>query len=108
MSDKLVRILPLIFLTMVIVFSTPLPIYAKEYQSTSNLLNECTSEQGSTNCASNNAETIGEENIVSPQVTQSSQAETGSDGIPGLPGPPGEPGMPGQRGPPGEPGQLPP
>jgi hypothetical protein len=83
MSNTLIRILPLIFLITVMVFSTPLSVYAKEYRSTSNLLNECFSEQGSTNCANNNAETIGDENIVSPQVTQSSQVETGSDGPPG-------------------------
>jgi hypothetical protein len=46
------------------------------------LINECSSEQGSTNCANNNAETIGDENIISPQVTQSSQVETGSGGPP--------------------------
>ncbi len=82
MSYKLIRILPLIFLTTVMIYSTPLSTYAKDYQSTSNLINECSSEDGSTNCANNNAETIGDENIVSPQVTQSSQVETRSDGIP--------------------------
>ena len=63
---------------------TPLPTYAKEYRSTveltSNLLNECSSNEGSTNCANNNAETVGDENIVNPQVTQSSQVQTGSNG----------------------------
>ena len=61
--------------------STPLPTYAKDYQSTvhltSNLLNDCSSEHSSINCANNNAETVGDENNVSPQVTQSSQLETG-------------------------------
>jgi hypothetical protein len=38
------------------------------------------SDGGSTNCANNNAETIGDENIVNPQISQSSQVETGSDG----------------------------
>ena len=86
MNHKVIRILPaLIFLITVIVI-TPLPIYAKDYQSsvdlTSNLLNECSSEDGSiTNCANNNAETAGNKNIINPQVSQSSQVETRSDGI---------------------------
>jgi hypothetical protein len=45
----------------IITVITPLPTYAKDYRSTSNLVNECSSEQGSTNCANNNAETYGDE-----------------------------------------------
>jgi hypothetical protein len=86
------------------VVSTPLSIFAKEYQSTASLLNECSSDGGSTNCANNNGETIGDENIVNPQISQSSQVETGSDGKPGPPGPTGPPGPPGRTGPPGQTG----
>jgi Collagen triple helix repeat (20 copies) len=107
MNNKVIRILPLIFLTTLMV-STPLPTYAKEYRSTveitSSLVNECSSEQGSTNCANNNADTVGDENIVSPQISQSSQFKTGSDGFPGPQGPPGPPGQTGATGPAGPPG----
>ena len=81
---------------MLVMISTPLPIYAKEYRSTvdltASLLNECSSEQGNTNCANNNADTVGDENSVNPQISQSSQFKTGSDGKPGPPGPQGPPG----------------
>jgi hypothetical protein len=94
LNNKVIRILPLIFVTILV--STPLPAYAKGYRSTveitSSLVNECSSEQGSTNCANNNADTVGDENIVSPQISQSSQFKTGSDEFPGPPGPPGSPG----------------
>ena len=89
MKDKVIRILPLIFLITVMVI-TPLPTYAKHYQSTvdltSNLLNECSSDEGNANCANNNAETFGDENNVSPQVSQTSQVESGLVGPPGPPG----------------------
>lgn len=92
MNNKVIRIAPLIFL-ITVMLSTPLPTYAKDYQSTvhltSNLLNDCSSENSSTNCANNNAETVGDENNVSPQVTQSSQLETDSAGEHGPPGPAG-------------------
>ena len=89
MNNRGIRILPLIIFLITIVVITPLPTYARDYQSsielTSNLLNECSSDDGSTtNCANNNAETAGDENIINPQVSQSS--ETGSDGIAGPPG----------------------
>jgi hypothetical protein len=45
----------------------PFSVYAKAYYSSAQLQNECSSEDGITNCANNNAETIGDENIVSPQ-----------------------------------------
>jgi hypothetical protein len=99
--NKVIRILPLIFLTTVMVLGPPLPAYAKDYHSTSNLINECSSNEGSTNCANNNAETFGDENIVNPQFTQSSQVETGSNGSLGPTGPPGSPGP---TGPPGQAG----
>jgi hypothetical protein len=73
-------------------------VYAKEYHSTAQLQNECSSEDGVTNCANNNAETIGDENIVSPQVRQTSQVDSGSAG---QPGPVGPAGAPGPAGPPG-------
>src|ERR687891_444453 len=90
--NKVIRILPLIFLTTVMVLGPPLPAYAKDYHCTSNLINECSSNEGSTNCANNNAETFGDENIVNPQFTQSSQVETGSNGSLGPTGPPEPPG----------------
>lgn len=68
MNNKVVRILPLILSTIAMIFSTPLPTYARDYQSTSNLLNECSSAEGSTNCANNNAETIGDEKSPSYSV----------------------------------------
>src|SRR5918994_2250309 len=85
--NKVMRILPLIFLTTVMVLGPPLPAYAKDYHCTSNLINECSSNEGSTNCANNNAETFGDENIVNPQFTQFSQVETGSNGSLGPTGP---------------------
>jgi collagen triple helix repeat protein len=104
MKNKFLPILVVVFITTVMVI-TPLPTYAKVYQSTSNLLNECSSDEGSsTNCANNNAETIGDENSVNPQVTQSSQVETGFDGQPGPAGPPGQTGATGPPGPPGKTG----
>jgi hypothetical protein len=99
--NKVIRILPLIFLTTVMVLGPPLPAYAKDYHCTSNLINECSSNEGSTNCANNNAETFGDENIVNPQFTQSSQVETGLNGSLGPTGPPGPPGP---TGPPGQTG----
>src|SRR5918996_1028865 len=106
LNNRTTRILPLIIFLITIVVITPLPTYARDYQSsvvlTSNLLNECSSDDGgATNCANNNAETAGAENIINPQVSQSSQVETDSDGIAGPPGPQGEPGP---QGPQGEPG----
>jgi hypothetical protein len=82
----------------IVMAAVPLPIQAKDYQSTSNLVNECSSDHGITNCANNNAETIGDENSVNPQISQSSQFETGSDGKPGPPGPQGPQGPPGPAG----------
>jgi hypothetical protein len=90
----------------IVLVSTPLPIYAKDYQSTSNLVNECFSDHGNTHCANNNVDTFGDENIVNPQISQSSQFETGSDGKPGPPGPQGPPGPPGPPGPSSEPRDL--
>jgi hypothetical protein len=95
-------------LLLVIIPVVPLSAYAKDYQSTvrlaASLQNECSSEDGSTNCANNNAETYGDENNVNPQVTQSSQVETGSTGEQGPPGPAGPPGPVGPAGPSGETG----
>ena len=81
----------------------PFTVYAKEYSSTAQLQNECSSEDGITNCANNNAETIGDENIVSPQVRQTS-IKSGEDGHPGEEGPPGPVGPIGPQGPPGQTG----
>lgn len=108
MKNRAVAIVTILFLATVMA-AIPLPILAKEYKSTSDLLNECSSDQGSTNCANNNADTFGDENIVNPQISQSSQVETRSDGQPGPPGPPGEQGpqgAPGETGPVGPPGQI--
>jgi hypothetical protein len=58
MKNKFLPILAVVFMATVMVV-TPLPTYAEDYQSTSNLLNECSSDEGSTNCANNNAETYG-------------------------------------------------
>jgi len=60
----------------------PFSVYAKEYSSTAQLQKKCSSEDGLTNCANNNAETIGDENIVNPQVKQTS-IKSGEDGSPG-------------------------
>ena len=59
----------------------------KEYHSsirlTASLQNECSSEDGgNTNRANNDAETYGDENVISPQITQTSQTKTGEDGQP--------------------------
>ena len=59
--------------------------------------NECSSEEGLTNCANNNAETIGDENIVNPQVRQTS-IKSGEDGSPGEQGPLGQTGATGATG----------
>lgn len=68
----------------------PFSVYANEYYSTTQLQNECSSEDGLTNCANNNAETIGDENIVSPQDGQTSiKSADGSQGEQGPPGPAG-------------------
>ena len=56
-------------------------------------------EDGITNCANNNAETIGDENVVNPQVRQTSIKS--EDGTPGGQGPPGPAGPAGPQGPPG-------
>lgn len=79
----------------------PFSVYAKEYSSTAQLQNECSSEDGITNCANNNAETLGDENNVNPQVTQTTPIKAGEDGHPGNQGPPGPPGPAGPQGPPG-------
>ena len=68
----------ILFLVTVMAAIT-LPTYAEGYQSISNLLNECSSEHGGTNCANNNADTFGDENIINPQISQSSQAKNGPD-----------------------------
>jgi len=78
----------------------PFSVYAKEYSSSAQLQNECSSEEGITNCTNNNAETIGDENIVNPQVRQTS-IKAGEDGHPVNLGPPGPPGPAGPQGPPG-------
>jgi len=78
----------------------PFSVYAKEYSSTAQLQNECSSEDGITNCANNNAETLGDENVVNPQVRQTS-IKSGEDGHPGEQGPPGPAGPAGSQGPPG-------
>ena len=78
----------------------PFSVYANEYSSTAQLQNECSSEDGIINCLNNNAETIGDENIVSPQVKQTS-IKSGEDGSPGEQGPPGPAGP---QGPPGQTG----
>jgi Collagen triple helix repeat (20 copies)/Prealbumin-like fold domain len=100
-------------LFMVIVIVIPLtntlssPVYSKEYSSTveltASLVNECSSHgsESNTNCANNNAETYGEKNTVSPQISQSSQrisAEPGQQGPQGPQGPQGETGAIGPQG----------
>jgi len=79
----------------------PFSVYAKSYSSTAQLQNECSSEDGISNCANNNAETLGDENIVNPQVTQTTPIKVGEDGHPGNQGPLGPPGPAGPQGPPG-------
>ncbi|MGB8085533.1 MAG: 6-bladed beta-propeller [Nitrososphaeraceae archaeon] len=101
-------ILAVLFLVIVIVMPLadpltklmPISVYANEYYSSAQLQNECSSEDGLTNCANNNAETIGNENIVNPQVRQTS-IKSGEDGSPGGQGPPGPAGPTGPQGPPG-------
>jgi Collagen triple helix repeat (20 copies) len=78
----------------------PFSVYAEAYYSSAQLQNECSSEDGLTNCANNNAETIGDENIINPQVRQTS-IKSGEDGSPGGQGPPGPAGPAGPQGPPG-------
>ena len=78
----------------------PFSVYAKAYSSSAQLQNECSSEDGITNCANNNAETIGDENVVNPHVRQTS-IKSGEDGSPGGQGPPGPAGPAGPQGPPG-------
>ena len=73
-------------------------------QLTASLQNECAAEDGSTNCANNNAETFGDKNVINPQISQSSQTETVEDGSAGPPGPAGTQGPPGDTGPAGQPG----
>ena len=65
----------------------PFSVYARVFQDHNQ--NECSSEEGLTNCANNNAETIGDENIVNPQVRQTS-IKSGEDGSPGEQGPLGQ------------------
>ncbi len=79
----------------------PFSVYAKEYSSTAQLQNECSSEDGITNCANNNAEAIGDENVVNPQVRQTS-IKSGEDGSNGEQGPPGPAGPAGPQGTPGQ------
>ena len=60
-------------LLLVVIPVIPFSSYGKEYRSTIELTallqNECSSEDGNTNCANNNAETFGDENIINPQVS---------------------------------------
>ena len=108
MNSKTMSILAVLFLVIVIVMPLadpltklmPISVYANEYYSSAQLQNECSSEDGLTNCANNNAETIGNENIVNPQVRQTS-IKSGEDGSPGGQGPPGPAGPTGPQGPPG-------
>jgi hypothetical protein len=81
--------LTVLFLVIVIVMPLtdpltklmPISVYTKAYYSSAQLQNEYSSEDGITNCARDNAETIGDENIVSPQVRQTSiKSEDGSQG----------------------------
>ena len=83
----------------------PISVYANEYYISAQLQNECSSEGGLSNCANNNAETIGDENIVNPQVRQTS-IKSGEDGFPGEQGPPGPAGPAGPQGPPGATGGI--
>ena len=72
MNNKTMSMLTVLFLVIVMLMPLadpltklmPFSVYAKEYYSTAQLQNECSSEDGITNCANNNAETIGDENVV--------------------------------------------
>jgi hypothetical protein len=111
MNNKTMSMLTVLFLVIVMFMPLadpltklmPFSVYAKEYSSTAQLQNECSSEYGVTNCANNNAETLGDENIVNPQVRQTS-IKSGEDGSPGGQGPPGPAGPAGPQGPPGDTG----
>ena len=96
MNNKTMSMLTVLFLVIVMFMPLvdpltklmPFSVYANEYSSSAQLQNECSSEGGLSNCANNNAETIGDENIVNPQVRQTS-IKSGEDGFPGEQGPPG-------------------
>ena len=111
MNNKTMSMLTVLFLVIVMFMPLadpltkliPFQFTPNEYSSSAQLQNECSSEDGITNCANNNAETIGDENVVSPQVRQTS-IKSGEDGSPGEQGPPGPPGPPGPVGATGPPG----
>ena len=96
MNNKAASMLTVLFLVIAMVMPLadpltklmPFSVYAKSYSSSAQLQNECSSEDGITNCANNNAETIGDENAVNPQVRQTS-IESGEGGSPGEQGPSG-------------------
>ena len=82
-------------------------VHAKEYVSSATLKalleNQCSSEDGTANCANSNAETLGDENVISPQIIQTSPTKAGQT-VP--PGPTGPSGPQGPAGPKGEPGEI--
>ncbi|MGC1134813.1 MAG: sialidase family protein [Nitrososphaeraceae archaeon] len=89
-------------------------VSAKEYISSAKLKalleNQCSSEDGTANCANSSTETLGDDNIISPEISQTSPTKAGEVGPPGRtgplgpPGPTGEQGPEGPQGPPGETG----
>jgi hypothetical protein len=95
MNSRVISILTVLILTIVtimpltdsltkLVSST---VYARNYYGTTQLTalqNECSSEDGSTNCANNNAETLGDENNINPQTGQQSYTKPGQIGQPVL------------------------
>ena len=109
MNNKAASMLTVLFLVIAMVMPLadpltklmPFSVYAKSYSSSAQLQNECSSEDGITNCANNNAETIGDENAVNPQVRQTS-IESGEGGSPGEQGPSGATGATGPQGPAGQ------
>jgi hypothetical protein len=65
-----------ILIATTVTFVISLPMYAKDYLSTPKLLNDCSSEDGGTNCATVDGDTNGKGNSISLQINQSSQVNT--------------------------------
>jgi hypothetical protein len=83
--------LVVLFIVIVIVIPlteslTGISVFAREYYNTdqlASLQNECSSGDGTSSCANNNAETLGDENIMSQGMGQSYPTKTGGAGTRG-------------------------